>query len=179
MLFRSEGSTEFPELMEREKRSIVQQMWNAILDAIRVFYRKANVNLFEEAAQRIMEGNLGAGVEVLTEEGSVFFQIEENEKVNYAFNKFKDMNDRMEFVDATETEKRHYKYDGEMLPKSVTTLKGAKNIEQTPENIAKKEWGTEGHNYLEQYIRTNLIDENGYALPLEQRKNIEIGRAHV
>lgn len=170
----SEGSTEFPELMEREKRNIVQQMWNAILDAIRVFYKKGNVNLFEETAQRIMEGGLGAGVEVLTGEGGVFFQIEENEKVNSAFNKFKDMNDRMEFVDATETEKRHYTFDGEMLSKTVTTLKGPKNIEQTPDNIAKKEWGTEGHNYLESYIRTNLIDENGYALPLEQRKSIEI-----
>jgi hypothetical protein len=170
----SEGSTEFPELMEREKRNIVQQMWDAILDAIRVFYKKGNVNLFEETAQRISEGNLGAGVEVLTGEGGVFFQLEKNEQVDSAFNKFKDMNDRMNFVDATETEKRHYTFDGEKLDKTVTTLKGPKNIEQTPDNIAKKEWGTEGHNYLEQYIRTNLIDENGYALPLEQRKNIEI-----
>jgi len=170
----SEGSTEFPELMEKAKRTLVQQMWDAILDAIRVFYKKGNVNLFEETAQRIFEGNLGAGVEVLTEEGGVFFQLEENEKVNESFSKFKDMNDRMNFFDATETEKRHYTYDGEKLPKSVTTLKGPKNIEQTPDNIAKKEWGTEGHNYLEEYIRTNLIDENGYALSIEQRKDIEI-----
>ena len=337
----SEGSTEFPELMEKEKRNIVQQMWDAILDAIRVFYKKGNVNLFEETAQRISEGNLGAryynevkpGVEELfdnnpelanigtqeqysayidsifpdskvkdivyhggpnqitdkfknnlTEDGNffkgiffsnslnyikqlgkdfdknvssvtpaivnsidnfkskdplqynagqywlfeqydsiqgkdagqkvegdvfavrspeqihilgnkqdiegfksfmetaptefkgegVFFQLEKNEQVDSAFNKFKDMNDRMNFVDATETEKRHYTFDGEKLDKTVTTLKGPKNIEQTPDNIAKKEWGTEGHNYLEEYIRTNLIDENGYALPLEQRKDIEI-----
>jgi hypothetical protein len=337
----SEGSTEFPELMEREKRNIVQQMWDAILDAIRVFYKKGNINLFEETAQRISEGNLGAryytqakpGVQEifnsnpelasigtpqqysayldsifpdskvkdivyhggpkrietkfndnLTEDGNffkgiffsnslnyikqlgkdfnknvssvtpaiinsvdnfksqeplqygagqywlfeqydsvqgkdagqkiegdvfavrspeqvhilgskqdvegfktfiqtapaefqgegVFFQLEENEKVNGAFNKFKDMNDRMNFVDATETEKRHYTFDGEKLDKTVTTLKGPKDIEQTPDNIAKKEWGTEGHNYLEEYIRTNLIDENGYALPIEQRKDIEI-----
>jgi hypothetical protein len=170
----SEGSTEFPELMEKASRNIVQQMWDAILDAIRVFYKKGNVNLFEETAQRISEGNLGAGVEALTGEGGVFFQLEQNEKVDGAFNKFKDMNDRMNFVDATETEKRHYTFDGEMLPKTVTTLKGPKNIEQTPDNIAKKEWGTEGHNYLEEYIRTNLIDENGYALSLEQRKDIEI-----
>jgi hypothetical protein len=170
----SEGSTEFPELMEKAKRNIVQQMWDAILDAIRVFYKKGNVNLFEETAQRISEGNLGAGVEVLTEEGGVFFQLEKNEQVDGAFNKFKDMNDRMNFVDATETEKRHYTFDGEKLDKTVTTLKGPKDIEQTPDNIAKKEWGTEGHNYLEEYIRTNLIDENGYALPLEQRKDIEI-----
>jgi hypothetical protein len=170
----SEGSTEFPELMEKAKRTLVQQMWDAILDAIRVFYKKGNVNLFEETAQRISEGNLGAGVEALTGEGGVFFQLEENEKVDGAFNKFKDMNDRMNFVDATETEKRHYTFDGEKLDKTVTTLKGPKNIEQTPDNIAKKEWGTEGHNYLEQYIRTNLIDENGYALPIEQRKDVEI-----
>jgi hypothetical protein len=330
----SEGSTEFPELMEKAKRNIVQQMWDAILDAIRVFYKKGNVNLFEETAQRISEGNLGAryytqakpGVEELfndnpeladigtpqqysayldtifpdskvkdivyhrtkskenfekfdkkfttenvfffspeintyeniikgkvipailnfknpdvnnsegpgiteagnmeyavsnlTKEGfdshldnfskefvafepeqihilgnqqdiegfktfmetapaefkgeGVFFQLEENEKVDGAFNKFKGMNDRMNFVDATETEKRHYTFDGEMLPKTVTTLKGPKNIEQTPDNIAKKEWGTEGHNYLEEYIRTNIIDENGYAIPLEQRKDVEI-----
>jgi hypothetical protein len=170
----SEGSTEFPELMEKAKRTLVQQMWDAILDAIRVFYKKGNVNLFEETAQRISEGNLGAGVEALTGEGGVFFQLEQNEKVDEAFNKFKDMNDRMNFVDATETEKRHYTFDGEKLDKTVTTLKGPKDIEQTPDNIAKKEWGTEGHNYLEQYIRTNLIDENGYALPIEQRKDVEI-----
>jgi hypothetical protein len=351
----SEGSTEFPELMEREKRNIVQQMWDAILDAIRVFYKKGNVNLFEETAQRISEGNLGAryytqakpGVQELfndnpeladigtpqqysayldtifpdskvkdivyhgtpdgqfesfdvskagkttyqpTEaiyftsgkrtadfyaEGSVdfsqfesreeyeavktakvfsvilnakelklvdnpqaqspegdailrtknkivdngivdspeyahqyivfnpnqiyilggkqdvegfktfmqtapaefqgegvFFQLEKNEQVDSAFNKFKDMNDRMDFVDATETEKRHYKYDGEMLPKTVTTLKGPKNIEQTPENEAKKEWGTEGHYYIEQYIKKNLTNEDGYALVTP--KEIEI-----
>lgn len=181
----SEGTTEFPELLEKESRNLVQQMWDAILSSIRALYRKSDIDLFQQTAQQISEGNLGAkyykevkpGVKELfesnpelanigtqgqysayidtnpqTERGSqedvegfklfmetapaefkgegIFFQLEENEKVNETFGKFKDMNDRMDFTDASETEKRHYKYDGKPLEFTVTTLKKKKTLKE-------------------------------------------------
>jgi hypothetical protein len=89
----SEGTTEFPELLEKESRNLVQQMWDAILSSIRSLYGRSKIDLFEQTAQQISEGNLGAGIEVLegVEDQGIFFQLEENQKVNEAFDKFKDM----------------------------------------------------------------------------------------
>jgi hypothetical protein len=219
----SEGTTEFPELLEKESRNLVQQMWDVILSSIRSLYGRSDIDLFEQTAQQISEGNLGAryynkvkpGVKELfnnnpeladigtaeqysayldtnpqTEKGSiedveafktfmetapaefkgegVFFQLEENQKVNEAFEKFKDMDSRMNLLDATENEKRHYTYDDKPLEFTVTTLKKKKDLKRTDEekllDDQKRAWGSEGHKFLENYISTNLIDKNGYAL---------------
>lgn len=51
----SEGSTEFPELLEEETRTMVAKWWQTILDWFRGQYKKANINVFEETATRILE----------------------------------------------------------------------------------------------------------------------------
>tara|TARA_R110000868_G_scaffold358487_1_gene620201 strand:- start:2754 stop:9545 length:6792 start_codon:yes stop_codon:yes gene_type:complete len=51
----SEGSTEFPELMEEEPRTMVAKMWQTILDWFRGQYKKANIDIFEQTAERITE----------------------------------------------------------------------------------------------------------------------------
>jgi hypothetical protein len=174
----SEGTTEFPELLEKESRNLVQQMWDAILSSIRSLYGRSKIDLFEQTAQQISEGNLGAGIEVLegVEDQGLFFQLEENEKVNEAFGKFKDMDSRMNLLDATENEKRHYTYDGNPLEFTVTTLKKKKDLKRTDEDKLlddqKRAWGSEGHDFLERYIKKNLINKDGYALPTDREEEI-------
>ena len=56
----NEGDTEFPELRNEINRSFVRRIWNDILDRIRGMYKKANINIFEEAAKTISTGELGA-----------------------------------------------------------------------------------------------------------------------
>ncbi len=51
----SEGSTEFPELLEEENRTMVAKMWQKILDWFRGQYKKANIDIFEQTAERITE----------------------------------------------------------------------------------------------------------------------------
>ena len=338
----SEGTTEFPELLEKENRNLVQQMWDAILSSIRSLYGRSDIDLFQQTAEQISEGNLGAryynevkpGVEevfnnnpelanigtaeqysayldsifpnsqvkdivyngnktgtprfskfeyfdareqvsffsdnpehakefgtpqsvlldiknpfssqmrngsdnFLNDSGSefseeiqdnqdgiisrevpdagfviteyvifepqqvhilgnkqdvdgfksfmetapaefkgegIFFQLEENQKVNEAFEKFKDMDSRMNLLDATENEKRHYTYDDKPLEFTVTTLKKKKDLKRTDEekllDDQKRAWGSEGHEFLENYIRTNLIGKDGYALVTPKEEEI-------
>lgn len=56
----SEGSTEFPELMEETNRSMFRRFWEAILDIFRMQYRKSNIDIFETTSELISSGNLGA-----------------------------------------------------------------------------------------------------------------------
>jgi hypothetical protein len=56
----SEGSTEFPELLEEENRTMIALYWQKILDWFRGQYKKANINIFEKTAERIASGNIGA-----------------------------------------------------------------------------------------------------------------------
>jgi hypothetical protein len=53
----SEGSTEFPELMEEVNRSMVRKMWQTILNWFGIKYKNSNINLFETVANKISEGN--------------------------------------------------------------------------------------------------------------------------
>jgi hypothetical protein len=73
------------------------------------------------------------------------------------------MDSRMNLVDANENEKRHYTYDGKELEFTVTS-KDKKELNRTPEekmvDDQKKEWGSEGHKYLENYISVNLINKD-------------------
>jgi hypothetical protein len=55
----SEGSVEFPELMEELPRTMVQKIWNAILDFFSGRYRKANIDIFEKATSKIISGDIG------------------------------------------------------------------------------------------------------------------------
>jgi transcriptional regulator with XRE-family HTH domain len=103
----SEGSTEFPELTEEINRSMVRKFWNIILDWFTGQYRKSNIELFENVANKISEVNfeivddLGGGVflqvsgkkeltdaqkelqqKIQTTKEQIFKRTNENEKVD-------------------------------------------------------------------------------------------------
>lgn len=69
----SQGSTEFPELMEELPRTMIQKLWNAILDFFSGRYRKANIDIFEQASERILEGEIG-DVENISDVEDIFLQ---------------------------------------------------------------------------------------------------------
>lgn len=56
------NTEQFPELREENNRSLVQKMWDAILDFIRGVYRKADIDIFQEVAGDIRIGNIGGTV---------------------------------------------------------------------------------------------------------------------
>jgi len=172
---RNEGSTEFPELMKKETVSLIQGWWESIKSGIRSLFGKSKVDLFDQAAKQIMAGEIGGTIADI-KEGGIFLQIEPNEAVDKIYDKILDVDSKTILVLATADKKRHYKYDGKEVAKSVTELvkESQKMPERTPEQKAideqKRDWGTEGHDYLENYIKNNLIDKDGYALavPLEE-----------
>jgi hypothetical protein len=55
----SEGSTEFPELLDETDRSIIRNFWNTILDWFRGMYKASNINVFEQTASKIAAGDIG------------------------------------------------------------------------------------------------------------------------
>lgn len=180
---RNEGSTEFPELMEKETLSLIENWWESIKSAIRSLFGKTKVDLFDQAAQQIMVGEIGGTVADI-KEGGVFLQaVEPNDAVDKIYNTIETEAGKIvgpipATYDASGKliKKRHYTYNGVEISKSVTekVKEGQKMPERTPEQQAiddqKRDWGTEGHDYLENYIQNNLIDKNGYALedPLDE-----------
>lgn len=165
---RSEGSTEFPELMEEEQRSTVQKIWNFIMDVIRGMYNSSNIDIFETAAAKVIAGEVGGTVADI-KEGSVFLQ-KKNTLVDKLYDVIMDKNNRLKLNPKTATDKRHYTFDGKPIAKSVTEkIKeeiGRKMPERTGldkfQDEQKRDWGSEGHAFIENYITNALIDENGY-----------------
>ena len=74
----NQGDTSYPELMEEVNQSLIRRWWNAILDRIRGFYRKANINIFEQVGDIIVQGNTGGTVEDI--DGGVYYQITDAQK---------------------------------------------------------------------------------------------------
>lgn len=50
----NEGDTEFPDLLDETKKSIIRTWWNKILDWFRGQYKKANIDVFNEVANKVM-----------------------------------------------------------------------------------------------------------------------------
>ena len=174
VVLNSEGSTEFPELRDKVKRNVVQRMWDTILEAIRSLYGKTKVDLFQQAAAKIMEGGVAGTVADIID-GSVFFQVEKNELVDNLYNTIEtEANKIVGPIPATYDasgkliKKRHYIYDGKEVDFSVTEkLKEESGMSERSElnkveDDQKRLWGSEGHTYIEKYIGANLIDKDGY-----------------
>jgi len=168
----SEGSTEFPELMNEETRSMIQRWWDTILDYIRGVYGKSNIDIFKTVANKIISGDVEGTVEDIKSK-DIFFQLNEEvkAKIDKIYDEYLDHDRRLELFPDSVEDKRHYKFDGTKVLKSVTEKvkeKFNKSFErsetQKAEDDQKKEWGSEGHAYLENYITVNLIDKNGYKL---------------
>ncbi len=106
--------------------------------------------------------------EKLLGNSDVFLQLKNN-VVDDFYNKIIDIDRRTELIPEINGIKRHYVFDGKDVYRSVTEKVKANNT--MPERTGsqkimddqKKEWGNEGHAFMENYISNNLIDENGYA----------------
>jgi hypothetical protein len=179
VVYQSEGSTEYPELMEEETRNIIQQLWEMILDVLRGVYKKSNIDIFKTTATKARSGEVGGTVADIKTDG-VYLQVDDSvkAKIDNFYNKVKDYAKEMvyvpEIVDASGnvTQKRGYTFKGEPVATTITEKikKNKKFPERTPDeqasDDAKKDWGSEGHRFLEKYFVTNLIDQDGYRKPV-------------
>lgn len=162
----SENTTEFPELLEETNKSWVETIWNMIKDLIKGVYRKSNIDIFEQVAGRIAEGEVER---VNIEEGGIFAQVK-NDLVDAYYNTIKSWAARLNVVeeDLQKGTPRYYTLDGQGKISTVTQKvkrkqKFATRTEaQKAIDDMKKQWGTEGHNFIMNYIKVNLIDKDGY-----------------
>lgn len=158
----SENTTEFPELLEEENVTLVERWWNAIKDFFKGMYKASNINIFEEAASKVMEGEF---TPTANEQGEVMFQ-KENNALNITYDDI--LQKSKNLVLFPEEEDRHYEYNGERVAISVTEKikKLAKPLDRTEAqkklDKQKAAWGIEGHNYIANQLAINFIDENGY-----------------
>ena len=159
------------DLMQEETRSMIQQWWETILDYIRGVYSKSNIDVFNTAAYTITNGKVNGTFADIKDKG-VFFNIENDVKkrMDDYINTVNEHNDSLELFPDSVDDTRHYKYQGTRVAKSVTEKVKAlfnKKFERTEaEKLVdeqKRDWGSEGHRFIEQYILTNLIDKDGYA----------------
>ena len=183
----SEGSTEFPELMEEKNRSMIRGWWNTLLDAIRGLYSKSNIDIFKSTAQIIGSGNIDATLQDI-KDTALFYQLKDNTAVDNVYNKFKEEGDKLKgpipaTVDAAGKviEARHYIYDNIVkIFNTVSQLAKGKNKDkfvrtelQKIEDDQKKDWGSEGHTFIDKFISKNLIDKNGYKLATPNEEVID------
>ena len=173
----SEGSTEFPELMQEEIRSMIREWWDSILDFFKGIYSKSNIELFETIAEQVAAGQLGGDVSSITKDGGVFFQQRvAHPIVDAAYTLQKSRNDRLivipEVRDASGklVKKRHYLLDGKDEVEQTVTEKHKNDKKFKPKtevdeknNLIKMNFGIAGHKFIQDYINENLIDEDGYA----------------
>lgn len=173
----SEGSTEFPELMQEEIRSMVREWWDSILDFFKGIYTKSNIELFETIAEQVAAGQLGGNVSSITKDGGVFFQQRvAHPIVDAAYTLQKSRNDRLivipEVRDASGNlvKKRHYLLDGKDEIEQTVTEKHKNDKKFKPKteideknNLIKMNFGIAGHKFIQDYTNENLIDEDGYA----------------
>lgn len=172
IVYNSEGSTEFPELMEQENRSLVQSFWDTILDYIRGIYGKTNIDIFQTASEKVITGEVGGTVEDIDSD-EVFFQVE-NSSVDKIYDRFMAEDKKLKLIPAIFdalgklVKKRHYSYDGADVATTVTEkTKGNVPYERTDaqkiDDDMKKDWGSEGHAFLDKYISSVWIDKaTGY-----------------
>jgi hypothetical protein len=185
IVYQSEGSTEYPELMEEKTRSMLEEWWNTILDYVRGMYKKSNVDIFQDVAGIVKSGEAGNVSDI--KNGGVFFQVDATvkAKIDNFYNKAKDYAKDMiynpEVKDAAGniTQKRGYTFKGETIATTITEkLKKNKRFperseDQKASDDSKKDWGSEGHRFLEQYFVTNLIDKDGYRKPVFENTRID------
>lgn len=162
----SEGSTEFPELLQENNRTNIRSWWQKILDWFRSLYKKSDIDIFEEAAQKIISGEVQGEIKG---EG-VFFQVK-NDIVDQFYNKYLDYDKRLDLVpeDTVNKVDRHYTLDGEgMIPTVTQKVKGKQRMPERTKTQQKRDdqardWGIAGHAFIQNDMLVNLIDKDGYA----------------
>jgi hypothetical protein len=181
VVYQSEGSTEYPELMEEETRNMIQRLWDMILDKLRGVYRKSNIDIFQTAGTKVTSGKAGTVADIKTD--GIYFQVDDSvtNKITNYFNKARDYSKDM-ILNPAKTDakgdvidKRHYTFKGERVATTITekVKKNKKFPERTPEQQVsddqKKDWGDAGHAFQQNDFETNFIDKAtgfAYATPL-------------
>jgi len=163
----SEGSTEFPELMDEVNRSEVRSWWQKILDWFRSLYKKSDIDIFEKAAERIVGANVGEYADL---EGGIFLQLsEKQERIQRRILDTKAMIRKVVSTEPTDpmfmdTEEANNWYEmvatGERILKRVTDRVKQWYRQRFPDkdftkeekelNEFKRQHGIKGHSYLEE-----------------------------
>ena len=160
-----------PRLTELTVIEQIKQWWRDILSAIKGHYIASNIDLFTDVAQGVLDGNISGTVKDIKNK-DIYYQLEENSIVNKIFNSIATKAKDIVLHPAVPGgKKRHYTYKGKEIDISVTE-KIKKNVNM-PERTGidkfldeqKRDWGSEGHEFLANYVLKNLLDENGYARP--------------
>ena len=164
----SEGSTEYPELQELETRSTIQTWWDTILEYIRSLYGKSTIDLFNDTATKVIAGDIEGTSANLTNDGEIYFQRASNPDVDTIYDTILDRDERLQLNPETPTDKRHYTFDGNKVEKSVTEKVKSDSKMPAREGIdafldeQKRDWGSEGHDFFDQFVTNSLIDKDGY-----------------
>lgn len=141
-----------------------QEMLTSTMSYVRSLVEQSN---FDAAAIGVLIGDYNGPVdqyrEMLASPEESPDQIKN--AVDAAYDKFKDINRRVERIEETATDKRHYTFDGVRATVSVTE-KLSKKLDRTPEeqrvDTIKALWGSEAHDYIDQSVKEKYTDENGY-----------------
>lgn len=150
-----------------EKASLSISLLDQILDYLRGLF---NTSGFDKMALSVLDGSFEGSVEDLRESGlSIYHQIETKNAVDAAYDVANDINKRTIRYEATDDKKRHYKFDDVESDYSVTELlDDGKEYDRSPEDKLqdndKMLWGSAGHEFIQDYTKANLIDDDGYIL---------------
>ena len=191
----SEGSTEFPELMQEVNRSVIRTWWNAILDTIRGIYKKANIDIFGQVANKILSNNVEGNIEDLNSD-NVLYQLSKPQLDIQA--KLQNTKNTIRKVESTEsvdpmfmdTEEANNWYeiqqpDGtwERIKKRVTDRVKAWYKQRfpgktfTPEEKAfnefKRQLGVQGHAYFEE-IHSRYFNDDGTRKVTIQPRSVKL-----
>lgn len=192
----NQDEEQFPELREEINQSLVRRWWNSILDYIKGIYRKANIDIFEKVANKILNKNIG-DISDIVEEG-VYFQLSDKQKdIQQKLQLTKDKIEKVVeegktdplLLDSEEANNfyRIQKADGtfEKITKRVTDRVkawykqrfGNKVFsEQEKEfNELKRKYGVEGHADFQE-IHSRYYNENGTKkeIPLERTEKFHL-----
>jgi hypothetical protein len=168
----SEGSVEFPELMNETNRSLIRRWWDSIVDFFRGQYRKSNISVFGETAKLILRGEVEGNVLDLDSK-EIYYQMTDAQK--NIQQKIQETKDRLKKVESNEVadpllldeETANNWY--EALQPDGTWLRVTKRVTDrvkewyrqkfgkktfTPEeqkfNELKRDLGIKGHGYFEE-----------------------------
>lgn len=95
----SEGSVEFPELMNETNRSLIRRWWDGILDFFRGQYKKSNISVFGETAKLILKGGVEGNVLDLDSK-EIYYQLTDAQK--NVQQKIQETKDRLKKVESGE-----------------------------------------------------------------------------
>lgn len=124
---------QFPELRQAEERSLVQRMWDAVLDFIRGIYRKADIDIFRQVATNVAAGNVG-GKASLIQSTKTYYQITDAQQT--ILNKLVQTKKELDKVDREDVNDK-----GEKIIKQIyvrTTAEGTKDVKTRVTDVVRE-----------------------------------------